>query len=88
MSRIEKFSGAELRALRKDAQFTQEELARMIGISRETVNAIENERTGAINSIEAKVIKKWWASCRSKASTQTRESFLVFAMDYFGFGAK
>lgn len=88
MSKVEKFSGSELRALRQDAKFTQEELGRMIGISRETVNAIENERPGAINSIEAKVIKKWWASCRSKASAQTKESFVDFAMNYFGFGSR
>jgi HTH-type transcriptional regulator/antitoxin HipB len=40
MSRRKKFSGAQLKALRKEAGYTQEELAYRVGISRETVPVI------------------------------------------------
>eukprot|EP01025_Chloroclados_australasicus_P025887 TRINITY_DN25759_c1_g1_i1.p2 TRINITY_DN25759_c1_g1~~TRINITY_DN25759_c1_g1_i1.p2 ORF type:complete len:117 (+),score=3.32 TRINITY_DN25759_c1_g1_i1:73-423(+) len=58
MSRRKKFSGAQLRALRKEAGYTQEEIGIRVGISRETVSAIENERPETINSIGVEVISK------------------------------
>lgn len=85
MSRKKKFSGAQLKALRKEAGYTQEELALRVGISRETVSAIENEKPETINNIGVEVISKWWSTCRQKASQQTRESFFSTVMDYFGF---
>jgi DNA-binding XRE family transcriptional regulator len=85
MSRRKKFSGVQLKSLRKEAGYTQGELALRVGISRETVSAIENEKTETMNSIGVEVISKWWAVCRQKASEQTRESFFSTVMDYFGF---
>ena len=85
MSRKKKFSGAQLKALRKEAGYTQGELALRIGISRETVSAIENEKPETMNNIGVEVISKWWSICRQKASQQTRESFFSTVMDYFGF---
>ena len=85
MSRRKKFSGIQLRALRKEAGYTQGDLAIRIGISRETVSAIENEKPETMNSIGVEVINKWWSVCRQKASAQTRESFFSTVMDYFGF---
>lgn len=85
MSHKKKFSGAQLKALRKEAGYTQEELALRVGISRETVSAIENEKPETINNIGVEVISKWWSICRQKASQQTRESFFSTVMDYFGF---
>lgn len=85
MSRRKKFSGIQLRALRKEAGYTQGDLAIRIGISRETVSAIENEKPETMNSIGVEVISKWWSVCRQKASEQTRESFFSTVMDYFGF---
>ena len=80
MSRRKKFSGVQLKSLRKEAGYTQGELALRVGISRETVSAIENEKPETMNSIG-----EWWAVCRQKASEQTRESFFSTVMDYFGF---
>lgn len=88
MSRKKKFSGAQLKLLRKEAGYTQEELAIRIGISRETVSAIENEKPETMNSIGVEVISKWWSVCRQKASQQTRESFFSTVMDYFGFNLR
>ncbi|MCF2946902.1 helix-turn-helix domain-containing protein [Paraglaciecola aquimarina] len=85
MSRRKMFSGAQLKALRKESGYTQEELAQRVGISRETVSAIENEKPETMNSIGVEVISKWWSICRQKASEQTRESFFSTVMDYFGF---
>ncbi|MEP0356877.1 helix-turn-helix transcriptional regulator [Paraglaciecola sp.] len=85
MSRRKMFSGAQLKSLRKEAGFTQEELASRIGISRETVSAIENEKPETMESIGVSVISKWWSTCRQTASAQTRESFFSTVMDYFGF---
>ena len=45
------FSGKELKKLRKEAGFTQKLLAGKIGISRETVVAIENEHPKTIGSL-------------------------------------
>lgn len=85
MSRRKMFSGAQLKALRKESGYTQEELASRVGISRETVSAIENEKPETMNNISVEVISKWWSICRQKASEQTRESFFSTVMDYFGF---
>lgn len=85
MSRRKIFSGAQLKALRKESGFTQEELACRIGISRETVSAIENEKPETMNNIGVEVISKWWSICRQKASEQTRDSFFSSVMEYFGF---
>lgn len=85
MSRKKKFSGEQLKALRKEAGYTQEDLALRVGISRETVSAIENEKPETMNNIGVEVISKWWSICRQKASQQTRESFFSTVMDYFGF---
>lgn len=85
MSRKKKFSGTQLKALRKEAGYTQEELALRVGISRETVSAIENEKPETMNNIGVEIISKWWSICRQKASQQTRESFFSTVMDYFGF---
>ncbi|MCV2886079.1 helix-turn-helix domain-containing protein [Aestuariibacter sp. AA17] len=85
MSRRKKFSGAQLRALRKESGYTQEELALRVGISRETVSAIENEKPETMSAIGVEVISKWWSVCRQKASEQTRESFFSTVMEYFGF---
>ncbi|MDU0355567.1 helix-turn-helix transcriptional regulator [Paraglaciecola aquimarina] len=85
MSRRKMLSGAQLKALRKESGYTQGELASRIGISRETVSAIENDKPETMNNIGMEVISKWWSICRQKASEQTRESFFSTVMDYFGF---
>lgn len=88
MSRRTKISGALLRTLRMEAGFTQEELASKVGLSRETVSAIENEKPGTIDTIEAEVISMWYIVCRQKASAQTENQFFGHVMKYFGFSEK
>jgi HTH-type transcriptional regulator/antitoxin HipB len=85
MSRRKKFSGTQFKSLRKEAGYTQCELAVRLGISRETVSAIENEKPETMNVIGVEVISKWWSVCRQKASPQTQDSFFSTVMEYFDF---
>lgn len=85
MSRTTKISGPLLRTLRLEAGYTQEEIANRLGLSRETVSAIENEKPGTIDSIEAEVISMWYIICRQGATSQTQSQFFGHVMKYFGF---
>jgi DNA-binding XRE family transcriptional regulator len=85
MSRRTKISGPLLRELRKEAQLTQNELAVRIGISRETVSAIENDKRETIEAIGAEVISKWHMICAQSASSATCNKFFQHVMQYFGF---
>jgi DNA-binding XRE family transcriptional regulator len=85
MSRRTKISGLLLRELRKEAELTQHELAVRIGISRETVSAIENDKRESIEAIGAEVISKWNMICAQRASAATQSKFFQHIIKYFGF---
>jgi DNA-binding XRE family transcriptional regulator len=85
MSRRTKISGLLLRELRKEADLTQQDLATRIGISRETVSAIENDKRETIEALGAEVISKWHMICAQRASEATRNKFFQHVMQYFGF---
>lgn len=85
MSRRTKISGLLLRELRKEADLTQQDLAARIGISRETVSAIENDKRETIEALGAEVISKWHMICAQRASAATRNKFFQHVMQYFGF---
>ena len=78
------FSGIELKNLRKEAGFTQKELATKIGVSRETVVAIENEHPRTIDSLSLEVVNSWWLTCRKSVSESSQLSFKVQVMKFFG----
>lgn len=69
------FDGEELKLLRKKAEITQEELAELIGLSRETVNAIENNRPSAIKAITWNTISLWQETCIDRVDRYTRSKF-------------
>lgn len=77
-----------LRDLRKEAGFTQDELAPRIGISRETISAVENAKPETIDSLSIEMIRKWWSVCRLKAKENTRARFMDQIMLFFKFFAK
>lgn len=77
------FSGKELKRLRKEAGFTQKLLAGKIGISRETVVAIENEHPKTIESLNIEVVNAWWQSCRHLVSEPSQLSFKAQVMKFF-----
>jgi len=78
------FSGTELKNLRKEAGFTQRELASRIGISRETVLAIENDRPQTMDSLSLEVVNSWWLLCRQSVCESSQLSFKVQIMKFFG----
>lgn len=78
------FSGKELKALRKEAGFTQAELAKVIGLSRETVVAIENEHPKTIEALSMEVVNGWWLACRKSVSESSQLSFKAQVLKFFG----
>jgi DNA-binding XRE family transcriptional regulator len=63
-----KINGHILRNMRKEAGMTQRDLAQRLGISRETVIAIEKNKVGTIESIEAEVLSNWWLVLHNQPS--------------------
>ena len=78
------FDGQMLRRIRKEAGYTQDELARRIGLSRETISAIENEHKKSISGLRIETIKLWMKACGSRVSADTKKSF----SDYIRFFLK
>ncbi|AEE23322.1 helix-turn-helix transcriptional regulator [Paraglaciecola chathamensis] len=74
-----------LRNLRKEAGYTQGELALRVGLSRETVSAIENNKPESLRTLQIEVVKKWWSVCRTKAKEETRNNFVNQIVGYFKF---
>lgn len=79
-----KFSGKELRALRKEAGFTQAEIAQHLSISRETVVAIENEHPKTIDALTLEVVNAWWVTCKKFVAESRQLSFKALVLKYFG----
>lgn len=79
---FQNFSGQKLREMRKEAGYTQIDLAKRLGISRETVIAIEREHPGTINSIELQVINKWWKVCSQSISQSTKQDFIDYVKGF------
>jgi HTH-type transcriptional regulator/antitoxin HipB len=77
------FSSKELKGLRKAANLSQKELGSLIGISRETVVAIENEYPGTIDKLSITVMRKWWNACKSSASKAEKKSFKATVLKFF-----
>ena len=77
MSSNELVDGNELKQLRLEAGFTQEELAERIGLSRKTINKIENNKSDSIKAIRYETIADWWDVCQRKVSQNTRSSFIA-----------
>ncbi|WP_025821370.1 helix-turn-helix transcriptional regulator [Shewanella marina] len=76
-----KYSGAELREIRKKADYTQQELATRLGISRETLIKIETDSPSAV--IKMEIVNRWWQICRPKLSHHQRGSFKLSLIKFF-----
>jgi transcriptional regulator with XRE-family HTH domain len=77
------FSGQELKQLRKDAGFTQQTLATRLKISRETISAIERDIPETINSLDIRIVQRWFKICQSSVSIDRKESFMHYVISYF-----
>ncbi len=67
-----------LKSMREEAGFTQAELASRLSVSREKISAIENYHVGTIDTLEQRLLERWWSVCRSKAHNTTKELFILF----------
>ena len=72
-----------LKESRISAEFTQKELAIRIGISRETINAIENLDPVAVNALKMSVVVRWWQKCQNYAPVDIKKAFSKLIRDTF-----
>lgn len=83
------FPSTTLKKMRTEAGLSQKALADMIGISRETVVAIEREYPGAINSLKLQLIRKWREACENNGEgigKPTKQAFEHAITRYLSFG--
>jgi transcriptional regulator with XRE-family HTH domain len=85
MGRRHKFDGKLLKALRKTTPYSQLQMSEFLGVSRETISAIENEKQGTIENISIDTIRRWHEICEQYVDAETEFSFRVFITKYFGF---
>jgi DNA-binding XRE family transcriptional regulator len=71
-------NGEELRRHRKFAGLTQAQLAPIIGISRETVSAVENEKPETIDNISWVTVMRWKNECKKRALKKDRQTITEY----------
>jgi DNA-binding XRE family transcriptional regulator len=74
----------DLKQMRLDSGLSQKALGEQIGISRETVLAIEKKHTGAMNTLEMDVVKLWFRTCKSTATAPLLARFKKGITAFFG----
>lgn len=74
------FDGKQLRALRREAGLTQQQIAEKLSISRETVVAIENNKPSAIEGLRLKTIQMWCCACKSNIRYKTLDEFTQYLL--------
>lgn len=74
----------DLKQMRLDTGLSQKALGEQIGISRETVLAIEKKHAGAIKSLEMDVVKLWFRTCKNKANSPLLARFKRGITAFFG----
>ena len=79
-----RFSAQQLRDMRLQAGYTQKELAARIGVSRETVVAIENDDPKTVNALKVDLLTRWWHACKTLIPNESRSSFVSYLKEFFG----
>jgi HTH-type transcriptional regulator / antitoxin HipB len=74
-----------LKIMRKEAGLTQAELATRLGVSRETISAIENEKPETVASLSIELIEKWWRVCGKTSSQKIKSQFVQNIVNFFNF---
>jgi HTH-type transcriptional regulator / antitoxin HipB len=74
-----------LKMMRKESGFTQSELAGRLGVSRETISAIENEKQETISVLSIDLVEKWWKVCGQRSSIQIKKEFMQNILQFFNF---
>ncbi|WP_232373507.1 helix-turn-helix domain-containing protein [Alteromonas sp. RKMC-009] len=72
------FDGRQLRKLRLEAGFTQQQIADAVCLSRETVVAIENNKQSAIDGLKWKTVRNWCLVCKGKVRYETMNTFTKY----------
>lgn len=85
MARKKRINIQLLKIMRKEADLTQAELAERLGVSRETVSAIENEKQETINGLSIDLIEKWWNVCGKRSSSKVKNEFMQNILQFFSF---
>lgn len=57
------FINKELRKMREEAGLLQEQLARRLGVTDETIKAIESDLPGVVQSMDFNFTLRWQAAC-------------------------
>lgn len=87
-SKRPRINGEKLRQLRKDANLTQEALGRRIGLSRETISAIENDREETLRAFPVDTLIDWVQTCTTARRQRTqanesKKSFIEYMVSLF-----
>jgi DNA-binding XRE family transcriptional regulator len=75
--------GQILKSMRVGAGLSQKALAEKIGISRETVVAIEREHPKTIKALKMQVLKNWSDACGAANNAAAFKNFKVFIKKTF-----
>lgn len=71
-----------MKAARKTSGYSQEELGKLIGISRETVLHIEGMMECSVLSLECEVLKRWFWVCSQRIGPSQCEALRIAINDY------
>jgi ribosome-binding protein aMBF1 (putative translation factor) len=72
-----------LRKAREDNEFTQQELADRLDVSRDHINQVETFRTQTMNSVRCRTEEAWLRICHpgmSKATIKMAEDFMLLKL--------
>lgn len=70
--------GTKLRQLRVDSGVTQIQMAQKLGISRDTIIAIEKNVPGTIAKLSFEKVNDWGRYCRSRVARSTYEEWVNY----------
>ena len=73
----------QIRALRKERGISQEDLARRCGVSRQTINAIENNKYDPTLSLAFRLARELGVTRKSGKATFSRKAARNFDLDFW-----
>lgn len=75
MNTMSHFETHRLRNIRKEACFTQAEMGKLLGVSRETILHIENGKEGSVDALGLHLIRNWYLVCRERLCPLTHNDW-------------
>ena len=77
------FNGETLKRARKNAGLTQQQIAQRVGVSRQTVNKIENNQVDAVRALKLITVQRWHSACRVLMTREERQTFADSLRNFF-----